>query len=78
MTARRLRLTLVAAVPALAPGSVAACATCLDAAWGNRGFGWPFVALTLAPFAVAAGLAAVLAWGWRRRRGPAAEQHRAD
>jgi hypothetical protein len=29
---------------------------CVDSAWGNRGFGWPYVVLMVAPFAVAAGL----------------------
>jgi hypothetical protein len=58
--------SLVALALALAPGAASACAVCLDSAWGNRGFGWPFVALMLAPFAVVAGLAGALAWILRR------------
>jgi len=56
---------------ALTPDLAAACATCLDSAWGDRGFGWPFVVLMLAPFAVVLGLVAVLAWGRRRQPRPA-------
>jgi hypothetical protein len=52
---------------ALLPDAVAACAVCLDAAWGDRGFNVAFVGLMLAPFAVAAALAAALAWGHARR-----------
>jgi membrane protein implicated in regulation of membrane protease activity len=41
---------------ALWPGAASACAVCVDSAWGNRGFGWPYVMLMVAPFAVAASL----------------------
>jgi hypothetical protein len=62
-----LLLTLAAGVPPMVPRVAIACAVCFDGGWGTRGFGWPFVALMLAPFAVAAGAAAALAWGARRR-----------
>ena len=65
MSARRA-LPLCGWIPVLAPDVAAACATCIDSAWGNRGFGWPFVALMLAPFVVAAALAGVLVWSLRR------------
>ena len=58
--------SLVALALALAPEVASACAVCVDSAWGNRGFGWPFVALMLAPFAVGAGLVGALAWVIRR------------
>jgi hypothetical protein len=57
---------LVALALALAPAAASACAVCADSAWGNRGFGWPFVALMLTPFAVVAGLVGALAWILRR------------
>ena len=53
-------------VLALVPGTARACAVCLDSAWGARGFGWPFVALMLAPFAVVTALAVTVAWLVRR------------
>lgn len=53
---------------ALYPGLASACAVCLDSAYGNRGFSAAFVGLMLAPFAVVAGFAAVLAWGYVRGR----------
>lgn len=55
---RRVPLLLTAL--ALVPAPVAACAVCIDSSWGARGFTWPFVALMVAPFAVVAGLAAVV------------------
>lgn len=58
MTAR----ALVALALTLAPRSAAACAACLDSAFGDRSFNWAFVFFMLAPFAVAAGLAGALAW----------------
>ena len=57
-------LTLLAL--ALAPATAPACSVCVDSAWGARGFGWPFVALMLAPFAVVTALVALLAWLVRR------------
>jgi len=60
-------LAVVALV--LVPEVASACAVCLDSPWGNRGFGWPFVALMLAPFAVLAALGGVLAWARRRGAG---------
>ena len=56
----------LALVPALAPGRVWACAVCLDSAWGDRGFGWPFIGLLLMPFVVVAALAGALFWMSRR------------
>ena len=52
---------------ALYPDLASACAVCWNPAYGNRGFSWAFVALMLAPFAVLAGLAGTLAYGYRRR-----------
>lgn len=63
MTAR----ALLALALTLAPRTAAACAVCLDSAFGDRGFNWAFVALMLTPFAVAAALAGVLARALRRR-----------
>ncbi len=59
---------LVAAILALCPDAASACAVCLDAAYGNRGFSLAFVGLMLAPFAVVAGFAGVLAWSYVRSR----------
>jgi hypothetical protein len=39
-----------------------ACAVCLDAAFGDRGFNLAFVALMLAPFVVLAAVGGALAW----------------
>ena len=47
----------MAATLGLVPELASACAVCVDSAWGNRGFGWPYVVLMVAPFVVAAGLA---------------------
>lgn len=53
-----------------------ACATCIDSAYGDRGFNRAFVGLMLAPFAVAGGLGAMLAWYGRdrKRRGDSADR----
>jgi hypothetical protein len=53
-----MRLALVAAF-ALIPATAAACAACIDSAWGTRGFSWPFVGMMLAPFAVVGGLVGI-------------------
>jgi len=45
----------------LAPGAAWACATCVAYAYGDRTFNWAFLGLILMPFAVALGIAAVLA-----------------
>jgi len=58
---------LVALILTLCPHVASACAVCLDSAYGNRGFSLAFVGLMLAPFAVAAGFAGILAWGYVRR-----------
>lgn len=63
MTAR----ALVALALALAPRPAAACAVCLDSAFGDQGFNWAFVALMLTPFAVAAGFVGVLVRALRQR-----------
>lgn len=61
---------LVALAVTLFPDLASACAVCLDAAYGNRGFSAAFVGLMLAPFAVVAGFVGVLAWSYvRSRRG---------
>jgi hypothetical protein len=54
-----LRVVLWVALTVV-PEIASACATCIDSAWGMRGFSWPFVGLMLAPFAVVAGMAAVV------------------
>jgi hypothetical protein len=64
MTARALAALAVIA----APRTAAACAVCLDSAFGDRGFNWAFVALMLTPFAVAGALGCVLARCVRQRR----------
>jgi len=53
--------------PAL--GKVLACASCIASAYGDRTFNRAYVALMMAPFAVGAVVAAVLAWnaGYRLR-----------
>lgn len=58
---------LLALTLTLYPDLASACAVCWNSAYGNRGFSWAFVALMLAPFAVLAGLAGTLAYGYRRR-----------
>jgi hypothetical protein len=63
MTAR----ALLAAAVLLDPGLAAACAVCLDSAYGNRGFSTAFVGLMLAPFAVVAAFAGIL-WSFVRGR----------
>ena len=52
----------------LMPDLAAACAACIDSAYGNRGFSWPFVGLMLAPFAVVAALAGIFVYGGARLR----------
>ena len=56
MTATLAFLALV-----LMPGAAWACATCVASAYGDRTFNWAFIGLILMPFAVALGIAAVLA-----------------
>lgn len=56
MIARLLGLVLV-----LAPRAAFACATCVASAYGDRTFNWAFLGLLLMPFAVAVGIAGVLA-----------------
>ena len=63
MTAR----ALVALSVIAAPQTAAACAVCLDSAFGDRGFNWAFVALMLTPFAVALALGGILTRALRRR-----------
>ena len=53
---------------ALVPTMVEACAVCLDSAYGDRAFNRAFALFMLAPFAVAAALAGVLARQLRGRR----------
>jgi hypothetical protein len=71
-----VRRPIVAALTlALAPTIVEACASCLDSASGNRSFNGAFVFLMLMPFAVAAVLVGVLAWGLGAgRAAPSASQ----
>lgn len=66
-----MRPALLVLALTLLPTSVAACAVCLDSAYGNRSFNWAFALFMLTPFAVAAALAAVLA----RLRAPALPAH---
>ncbi len=53
---------LVSLALAVTPTPAAACAVCLDSAFGDRGFNAAFVALMLTPFAVAAAVGGVLVW----------------
>ena len=62
------RVAALAAIFALHPGLAAACAVCIDSAYGNRGFSAAFVGLMLAPFAIVAGFAGVIAWSHARGR----------
>jgi hypothetical protein len=64
------RVPLLAVAFALLPAPVAACAVCLDGAWGARGFGWPFVVLMAAPFAVVMAVAGVVYRHVRRAGSP--------
>ena len=63
-----LRSLAVLAWP-LAPGTALACATCLDAAYGDRGFNWAFAGMMVAPLAVALALLGGLVWIARGRAG---------
>ena len=58
---------LLALAVIVAPRTAAACAMCLDSAFGDRGFNWAFVALMLTPLAVALALGGILARALRRR-----------
>ena len=53
---------------ALHPALAFACAVCVDSASGTRGFSAAFVGLMLAPFAVVAGFAGIIAWRYVRAR----------
>jgi hypothetical protein len=46
---------------ALWPAMAEACATCISSAYGDRTYNWPYLALILLPFAVAAVIGGVLA-----------------
>ncbi len=52
----------------LGPVPAAACATCLEAAYGDRGFNLALLGLMLMPFAVAAVIGGVIAWSGVGRR----------
>lgn len=47
---------------ALVPGRAAACAVCLGAAFGDRGYTWPYLGLILMPFVIGGAILGVLAW----------------
>ena len=53
----------------LALGRVLACASCVSTAYGDQSFNWAYGALIGAPFLVAIGVGAGLAWsaGYRIR-----------
>jgi hypothetical protein len=69
MVRRGLALILGwSATLALTPGVAAACPVCLDSASGSRAVGAAFLGLMLAPFAVAAAFAGVIAWSCARGR----------
>lgn len=59
--------TLAVLVSTLTPDVALGCATCLDSAYGSRGFNWAFVALMAAPLGVALGLLGGIVWACRRR-----------
>jgi hypothetical protein len=56
--ARGLLATTLALV--LHPDVVAACATCLTSAYGDRTYNWAFLGLLLTPFLVAAAIGGIL------------------
>jgi hypothetical protein len=60
--ALRLLVGAVAAVLALAPQLVAACATCVSSAYGDRTFNWAYLLLLAMPFGVLCVIAGILAW----------------
>lgn len=72
--------SLVALALALVPTTAAACAVCLDSAFGDRTFNRAFVALMLTPFAVAAAVGGVLVWlgGGSSRRDPDSRSKEGD
>lgn len=53
---------------ALSPDAAAACAMCLDSAYGSRTFNWAFAGLMLTPFVLAGGLLGGVAWVCHRDR----------
>jgi hypothetical protein len=56
---------LVLAVPAAAW----ACPGCMSSAFGDRTYGWAYLSLLAAPFAIGSGIAGVMAYCyWRPRR----------
>ena len=69
---RALAWTVVGAVlaaEALAPQIVAACASCVASAYGDRGFNWAYVMLLVLPFGVLSAIAGILAWSAGYRPG---------
>ena len=65
----RLTVAMLLATVAGLPQRAAACATCVSSGFGDRAYTWPYIGLILAPFLVAVGIVATLAWhaGWRPR-----------
>jgi hypothetical protein len=59
---------LVLAAPAVAW----ACPGCVSSAFGDRTYGWPYLSLLAAPFAIGSGIAGVMAYYYWRPRRPAA------
>jgi hypothetical protein len=52
---------LVVAAMVLLPAAAEACATCIASPFGDRTYNWPYLALILLPFVMAAVIGGVLA-----------------
>jgi hypothetical protein len=69
-----VRRALLSALGIVLPARAAeACATCITSPFGDQTYNWAYLGLILAPFALGAVIAAVLAGCWlaARRREPA-------
>ena len=53
--------TLALVILILLPAVAEACATCISSPYGDRTYNWPYLALIVLPFAVAAVIGGVLA-----------------
>ena len=56
-----MRSALVVLVMLIVPAAADACATCIGSAYGDRTYNWPYLALIMLPFMVAAVIGGVLA-----------------
>ena len=55
-----MRSVIAALLLVLLPAVAHACATCIDTAYGDRTYNWPYLFLIVLPFAVAAVIGGVL------------------